>query len=149
MAALISKYIPGVEATARLTGGSAANMKLLHEEQVELALTLADVAWDAAQGTLSGLLEWVAVWTLLGTYSGYMHIVTLAGLGIKTVADLKGKRVSTGLPGSGTEVKGLRVFEASLRSHSRARLTPRVRQQLKMRRVRPPLSVFTRKPVAG
>jgi TRAP transporter TAXI family solute receptor len=112
MAALISKYMPGVEATAQLTGGSAANMKLLHEGNVELALTLADSAWDAAQGQLGGLPEKVPVRTLLGTYSGYMHIVTLEGLGITTVADLKGKRVSTGLPGSGTEVKGVRVFEA-------------------------------------
>jgi TRAP transporter TAXI family solute receptor len=41
-----------------------------------------------------------------------MHIVTLEGKGIETVKDLKGKRVSTGAPGSGTEVKGLRVLEA-------------------------------------
>jgi hypothetical protein len=41
-----------------------------------------------------------------------MHIVALDGIGIKSVADLKGKRVSTGAPGSGTELKGLRVLEA-------------------------------------
>ena len=41
-----------------------------------------------------------------------MHIVALDGIGIKTVADFKGKRVSTGAPGSGTEIKGLRVLEA-------------------------------------
>ena len=41
-----------------------------------------------------------------------MHIVALDGSGIKTINDLKGKRVSTGAPGSGTEVKGLRVLEA-------------------------------------
>jgi TRAP transporter TAXI family solute receptor len=112
MATVISKSIAGVTVTPQLTGGSAENMKLLHEGKVQLALTLADTASDAAQGKLSGLAENVSVRALLGTYSGYMHIVTLEGLGIKTVADLKGKRVSTGLPGSGTEVKGLRVLEA-------------------------------------
>ncbi len=112
MATVISKSILGVTVSPQLTGGSAENMKLLHEGKVQLALSLADTAADAAQGKLSGLAEKVAVRTLLGTYSGYMHIVTLEGLGIKTVADLKGKRVSTGMPGSGTEVKGLRVLEA-------------------------------------
>ena len=41
-----------------------------------------------------------------------MDIVTLDGLAINMVADLKGKRVSTGLTGSGTEIKALRVLEA-------------------------------------
>ena len=49
---------------------------------------------------------------MLALYSNYMHVVTLEGSGIRSVADLKGKRVSTGAPGSGTEVKGLRVMEA-------------------------------------
>jgi uncharacterized protein len=48
---------------------------------------------------------------LLGTVSAYLHIVTLEGLGINTVANLKGKRVSTGLTGSGTEIKALRVLD--------------------------------------
>jgi TRAP transporter TAXI family solute receptor len=41
-----------------------------------------------------------------------MHIVTMEGKGIEKVTDLKGKRVSTGAPGSGTEVMALRVIEA-------------------------------------
>ncbi len=111
IAAAISKYAPGVEATAIVTGGAAENMKLLHEKKVELALAQADVAWSASQGKLKGLPDRVAVSTLLGTVSAYMHFVTLEGLGINTVADLKGKRVSTGLTGSGTEIKALRVLE--------------------------------------
>jgi TRAP transporter TAXI family solute receptor len=71
------------------------------------------VSWAASQGQLKGLSEKVAVRTLLGTTSGYLHIVTLEGLGIDTVADLKGKRVSTGERGSGTEVKTLRVLEVN------------------------------------
>ncbi|GAC1477553.1 MAG: TAXI family TRAP transporter solute-binding subunit [Pseudarthrobacter sp.] len=112
MATVLSKYIAGVTVAPGMTGGSAENMKLLQQGKVQLALTLADTAWDASQGKLSGWSERVPVRTLLNTYSGYMHIVTLEGLGIKTVADLKGKRLSTGMPGSGTEVKGLRVLEA-------------------------------------
>jgi len=112
MAALVSKYIQGVEATAEVTTASVDNMKLLHTAKVALALTLPDTAWDAYQGQMKGFKEKVAVRTLMALYSNYMHIVALEGSGIKSVADLKGKRVSTGAPGSGTEVKGLRVLEA-------------------------------------
>jgi uncharacterized protein len=61
---------------------------------------------------LKGLKEKVAVRSIAAIYSNYMHIVALDGIGIKTVPDFKGKRVSTGAPGSGTEIKGLRVLEA-------------------------------------
>ena len=111
LAALISKSIPGVEATAEVTAGSVDNMKFLHAGKVGLALTLPDIALDASQGKLRGLSEKVAVRNLAATYSNYMHLVTVEGTGIRTVADLKGKRVSTGSPGSGTEIKGLRVLE--------------------------------------
>ena len=112
MAALISKHIPGTEATAEVTTASVDNMKLLHTDKVAVALTQPDIAWEAYQGQLKGLSEKVSVRSLLALYSNYMHIVALDGSGIKTVADLKGKRVSTGAPGSGTEIKGLRVMEA-------------------------------------
>lgn len=123
IAAAISKYTSAIEASAMVTGGAAENMKLLHEGKVQLALAQADVAWSAAQGKLNGLPDRVPVRTLLGTVSAYMHIVTVEGLGINTVADLKSKRVSTGLTGSGTEIKALRVLEvhgvtpANLRVH--------------------------------
>jgi uncharacterized protein len=123
IASAISKHTSGIEATALVTAGAAENMKLLHEKKIELALAQADVAWSAAQGKLNGLPDRLAVRTLLGTVSGYMHIVTLEGLGINTVTDLRGKRVSTGLTGSGTEIKALRVLDAydvtpdSLRLH--------------------------------
>lgn len=112
LAALISKHIPGTEATAEVTTASVDNMKLLHTDKVAVAFTLPDSAWEAYQGQLKGLSEKVAVRSLLALYSNYMHIVALDGSGIKSVADLKGKRVSTGAPGSGTEIKGLRVMEA-------------------------------------
>jgi TRAP transporter TAXI family solute receptor len=112
LAALISKHIPGVEATAEVTTASVDNMKLLHGNRIGLAFTLPDTAFEAYQGQLRGLKDKVAVRALAALYSNYMHIVALDGLGIKSVTDLKGKRVSTGAPGSGTEIKGLRVMEA-------------------------------------
>jgi TRAP transporter TAXI family solute receptor len=61
---------------------------------------------------LKGFSEKIGVRALAALYSNYMHIVALDGTGIKSIPDLKGKRVSTGAPGSGTEIKGLRVLEA-------------------------------------
>jgi TRAP transporter TAXI family solute receptor len=112
LAALISKNLPGVEATAEVTTASVDNMKLLHADRVALALTQSDIALDAHQGQMKGFSEKVSVRTISALYSNYMHIVALDGSGIKTINDLRGKRVSTGAPGSGTEVKGLRVLEA-------------------------------------
>jgi TRAP transporter TAXI family solute receptor len=112
LAAVISRYAPNIETDALVTIGAAENMKLLQQEKIALALAQADVCWLAAHGQLNGFPEKVQVRTLLATTSGYLHIVTLEGLGINTVADLKGKRVSTGLTGSGTEVKALRVLDA-------------------------------------
>jgi len=112
LAAVISKYAKGMAVDALVTSGAAENMALLQAGKIPLALAQADVCWAAAQGQLDGLPEKIQVRALLGTTSGYMHLVTLEGLGIDTVADLKGKRVSTGLIGSGTEIKALRVLEA-------------------------------------
>jgi TRAP transporter TAXI family solute receptor len=112
LAALISKHLPGVEATAEVTTASVDNMKLLHADKIALAFTLPDTAWDAYQGKLKGLSEKIGVRALAALYSNYLHIVALDGVGIKTINDLKGKRVSTGAPGSGTEIRGLRVLEA-------------------------------------
>jgi TRAP transporter TAXI family solute receptor len=112
LAALISKHLPGVEATAEVTTASVDNMRLLHADRIGLALTQSDIAWDAYQGKMKGLNEKIGVRAISALYSNYMHIVALDGIGIKTITDLKGKRVSTGAPGSGTEVKGLRVLEA-------------------------------------
>lgn len=125
IAALISKYAPGVEATAEATAASVDNLKLLHTGKVALGLAGADIAAEAAQGQLKGLKEKVAVRTIASIYANFMHIVTLDTSEIRAVPDLKGKRVSMGAPGSGTEIKGLRILEAyglapkDLRSHDR------------------------------
>ncbi len=112
MAALISKNIPHTEATAEVTTASVDNVKLLHGNRIGMALSLPDTAWDGYTGQIRGFKEKANIRTLMALYSNFMHIVAADGSGIKSIADLKGKRVSTGSPGSGTEVKGLRVLEA-------------------------------------
>jgi TRAP transporter TAXI family solute receptor len=51
--------------------------------------------------------------TLMVLYPNRMHVVTIEGTGIHTMKDLKGKRVSTGSPGSATEVMAFRIIEAA------------------------------------
>ena len=112
MAALISKNIPNTEATAEVTTASIDNVKLLHANRIGMALCLPDTAWDGYSGQIKGFKEKANIRTLMALYSNFMHFVAAEGAGIKSVADLRGKRVSTGSPGSGTELKGLRVMEA-------------------------------------
>ncbi len=111
MANLISKYIPYAEATAEVTTASVDNCLLVGAGKADLALVMADVGWDAFQGK-GKFKEKLPIRTLMVLYPNNMHLVTLEGKGIEKVSDLKGKRVSTGAPGSGTEVKALRVLEA-------------------------------------
>ena len=102
-----------MQATARVTGGSVANLQLIHSGQSELALTQTDAAYDALKGEDKFKGMAVEVRTLMVLYPNRMHVVTVEGTGINSMADLKGKRASTGSPGSATEVMAFRVIEAA------------------------------------
>jgi uncharacterized protein len=113
LANILSKSLPGYQATAEVTGGSVDNLKLIGTGQSELAFSMADAALDAFNGEDKFKSGKVAVRTLMVLYPNRMHVVTIDGTGITTMADLKGKRVSTGSPGSATEVMAFRVIEAA------------------------------------
>jgi TRAP transporter TAXI family solute receptor len=111
MAALLSKHLSGVEVTAEVTAASVDNCKLIAAQKADLGFVMADVGHDAITGT-GKFKEKLPLRNLAVLYSNFMHVVALEGKGINTVADLKGKKISTGAPGSGTEVKAFRVLEA-------------------------------------
>jgi len=113
LANILSKTLPGYQATAEVTGGSVDNLKLIGTGQSELAFSMADAALDAFNGQDKFKSGKVAVRTLMVLYPNRMHVVTIEGAGIQKMADLKGKRVSTGSPGSATEVMAFRVIEAA------------------------------------
>ena len=113
LANLISKNLPGIQATAEVTGGSVDNLKLIGSGQSELALSMADAALDAVNGVDKFKGNKVAVRTLMVLYPNRMHVVSMEGTGVTKMSDLKGKRVSTGSPGSATEVMAFRVIEAA------------------------------------
>jgi TRAP transporter TAXI family solute receptor len=112
MANVLSKYVPGLQVTAEVTGGSVDNLKLIGSGKSEVAFAMVDAAHDAAQGLDKFKGNKVAAKTLMVLYPNRMQVVTIEGSGINTMADLKGKRVSTGSPGSGVEVMTMRVLDA-------------------------------------
>lgn len=113
LAAVLSKQVPGVTATAEVTGGSVDNLKLVGSDTPYLGFSMADAAKDAVEGTGKFSGRKVDAQTLLVLYPNRMHIVTTEASGVKSLQDLKGKRISTGSPGSATEVMAFRVLEAA------------------------------------
>jgi uncharacterized protein len=113
LAAVLSKYVPGMEATAEVTGGSVDNLKLIGTGKPYVGFSMSDAAQDAYNGADKFKGHKVPVRTLMILYPNRMHVVTLDGKGINKFSDLKGKRVSTGSPGSATEVMAFRLIEAA------------------------------------
>src|SRR5688572_31709650 len=113
MAAVLSKHVPGMQATAEVTGGSVANLQLIGSGKPYIALTQADAAIDAVKGQDKFTGKPIPVRTLAVLYPNRMHVVSIEGTGVTKMADLKGKRVSTGSGGSSTEVFAFRVIEAA------------------------------------
>ncbi len=111
IASVITKNLPGVEATAEVTSASVDNMRLIGAGKADIAFSLADTAWDAYIGG-GKFKEKLPVRALAVIYTNESHWVTVEGSGIEKMADLKGKRISTGAAGSGTEVIALRILEA-------------------------------------
>ena len=112
MANVLSKHVPGLQATAEVTGGSVANLQLIGTGKPYIALSMTDAALDAYKGEDKFKGKKVAVRTLMVLYPNRMHVVSVEGTGVNKLEDLKGKRVSTGSPGSATEVMAFRVIEA-------------------------------------
>jgi len=113
LASVLSKHVPGMSATAEVTGGSVDNLNLINSGKPYLAFTMADAAKDALDGDGKFKNKKVDLKTLLVLYPNRMHVVTVDGTGIKSMKDLKGKRISTGSPGSATEVMAFRLLEAA------------------------------------
>ncbi len=114
LAEVINNHIEGYSATAEVTGASVENMGLIARGDADLAIALADTVYQAQTGT--GRFDGQPLEMVVGIaslYANMIQIVTLADSGIETLSDLKGKRVSVGAPGSGTEVNAAAVLSAA------------------------------------
>ena len=114
LAEVINNHVEGYSATAEVTGASVENMGLIATGDADLAIALADTVAQAYAGT--GRFEGQQlpmVRGLASLYANMIHIVALEGSGITSLEDLRGKRVSIGAPGSGTEVNTGAILAAN------------------------------------
>lgn len=106
--------VPGLIAAAVATQGSVENVRSVASGQLDMALTQADVAYNAysGKGAFSDGPALDNLRAVANLYPEAIHLVARAGLGIKSVRDLKGKRVSVGEKSSGTRVGAQAVLKA-------------------------------------
>ena len=111
MANVLTKTLPNTKVTAEATAAAVDNCKLIGARKADLAFCPGDVMYDAYVGRESFKSK-IPVRTLLIIYANFVHFVASEGSGVKSLPELRGKRVSLGAPGSGTEVKAARILEA-------------------------------------
>lgn len=112
LARLISQHVPGYSATAEATGASVENIRRVVSGDSDIAFTLADTASDAATGK-GAFTEPQPIQALARIYTNFTQVVVRTDAKISSIADMKGKAVSTGSPNSGTEVIALRLLRAA------------------------------------
>jgi TRAP transporter TAXI family solute receptor len=114
LADVISENVAGYGATVQETNASVDNMLLIADGGADIAFSLGDTAGEAVQG-IGTDFEGNAVpsCALARIYDNVTQVVTSTGAGVSTIEDLRGKRVSVGSPGSGTEIIALRILEAA------------------------------------
>ena len=113
LAKILNDKLPDVRATAEVTAASVDNLKLIRDGRADIAFTLADTLADAVAGRGPFNGRAVPAVSLAVLYSNYTHIVTLASSNIRQVGDLRGRTLSTGSPGSGTEITAVRLLSAA------------------------------------
>ena len=112
---IYSKAIPGSKTAVQATKASAENLNLLQAGRGEIAFTLGDALNEAWKGNEEAGFKTPLkkLRTIAAIYPNYIQIVANADSGIKTLADLKGKRVSVGAAKSGTELNARAIFKAA------------------------------------
>jgi TRAP transporter TAXI family solute receptor len=101
----------GLRCMVEITDGSSYNLDAVAAGQLHLGLVQSDGQYRA----VSGLAEWEGrarkdIRHLLSLHNEYLTIVAAEDTGIRTLADLRGKRVSLGSPGSGTRRQAIEVL---------------------------------------
>lgn len=116
----ISKALPDAKSSVQATKASVENLNLLQTGRGEVAFTLGDALSDAWKGNAEAGFKTPLkkLRTIGALYPNYIQIVARADAGIKTLADLKGKRISVGAPKSGTELNAREILKAAGLSYS-------------------------------
>jgi hypothetical protein len=109
------KVLPNAKISVQATKASAENLNLLQQGKGEVAFALADSVSDAWKGDEEAGFKapLKKIRAVAGLYSNYIQIIANAESGIKSIADLKGKRISVGAPKSGTELNARAILKAA------------------------------------
>ena len=104
----------GYKASATATGATAENINALQTGQGEIAIAMSDAVIQAVEafGAYEGKKPAANLRSLMGLWPNVCQIVTTTDSGIKSFADLKGKRIGVGAPNSGVEINARMIFEA-------------------------------------
>lgn len=106
LAAILNREVPGVRASVVVTAASAQNVRLVEAGEAELGFTQADVL-SAGPGAHPGVVAVARV------YDDLLHLVTTAESPVRTLTELRGRRVSVGAEGSGTGITATRLLDVA------------------------------------
>ena len=126
VAEIWSKYVPGVKAVAEVTGASVENVKLAHKGETVIGEVMGDVALAGYKGLSKFKGKKHNILAMAIMYPNLLQVVTLKKSGITNIEQIKGKRISSGSPGSGTNFMAEAVFKAlgiPLNSYKDSRLS--------------------------
>jgi TRAP transporter TAXI family solute receptor len=112
LADMITKFIPDTQATAEVTAGGVENARLIKNKKTEFAFMPGDTLYNAVNGQEEFKGGKIAIVQIAALYPTPLQAVTLEKTGIKSITDLKGKKVSIGAPGSSTAVRAEIVLKA-------------------------------------
>lgn len=113
MADILNKEIPGMNASAQSTGATVANINMLKDGSVDLAIVQNDIAYYAANGLeMFEDKKFDGLRGIMSLYPETCQIVTLDKSGIRSIPDLKGKKVAVGAAGSGAEANARQILAA-------------------------------------
>jgi len=120
LARIYEEVLPETKFFVEVTQASAENLTLLQAGRGEVAFTLGDVLSEAWRGEDEAgfRVPLKRLRVIAGMYPNYIQIVARADAGVKTLADLKGKRISVGAVKSGTERNARKILRAAGLSYS-------------------------------
>jgi TRAP transporter TAXI family solute receptor len=112
VAEIWNRHAPGVRAVAEVTGASVENVKLAHKGETVIGEVMGDVAVDGYEGLTKFKGQKYDILSMAIMYPNLLQVVTLKKYGITNIEQIKGKKISSGSPGSGTNFMAEAVFEA-------------------------------------
>ena len=112
VAEIWSKYVPDIKAVAEVTGASVENVKLAHKGETVVGEVMGDVAVAGFEGLSKFKGKKHDILSMAIMYPNLLQVVTLKSSGITNLEQVKGRSISTGSPGSGTNFMAEAVLKA-------------------------------------